>query len=373
MARVRHGEGRRLPDGPARRRAPDERGRRRDLPAGALGAAVQPHARRPDRAAPVRRPHAQPRRGAGHARVLRGRPHRPHDPADAVPTVRQTRRAVLQRVLLPGPAPRRGGADRGRRRVRTGHRRAPCLPRQVRDVRDRRLRPDVPGHVERARAHRRRPLGRLPPGHPARGHGVLPVPSDGAVQAGDPAERGRARRGRDRVEQGRRAVHGTLRAHDQGPGPARRRVPVHLPGDQGGSRRGPARRHGLPGPAAPRPQGDRGEAPRHHRVRARLPARRADDGARPDPADRALRHGRHPHRSRRARRDRRRRDAGAGPLRGGRMRMRERPRCQPPGDELAPGHRRVRPPWWRAHGGVREGHRSRAGPRGPCRRTHSTC
>ena len=161
VARVRHGEGRRLPDGPARRRAADERGRRRDLPARALGPAVQPDARRQDRQRRFgghTRNHGE---GAGHARVLRGRPHRPHDPADALPTVRQARRAVLQRVLLPGPAPRRGGRYRGRRRVRAGHRRDPRLPREVRDVRDRRLRPDVPRHVQRARAHRRRPGGRL--------------------------------------------------------------------------------------------------------------------------------------------------------------------------------------------------------------------
>ena len=67
---------------------------------------------------------------------------------------------------------------------------------------------------------------------------------------------------------------------------------------------GPRRRHGLPGPAPPRPEGHRGEAPRHHGVRPRLPARRADDRARPDPADRPLRDGRHPHRTSRAGRDR---------------------------------------------------------------------
>ncbi len=223
--------------GPAGRRAPDERGRRRDLPARALGAAVQPHARRPDRATPVRRSHAQPRRGAGDARVLRGRPHRPHDPADALPAVREARRPVLQRVLLPGPAPRRRRPDRRCGRVRAGHRRAPRVPGQVRDVRDRRVRPDVPRLVQRARAHRRRPRGGVPPRHPARGHGVLPVPSDRPVQAGHPAERGRARRRRDRAQQGRRAVHGALRPDDQGPRPARRRLAVDLPGDQGGPRR----------------------------------------------------------------------------------------------------------------------------------------
>ena len=46
------------------------------------------------------------------------------------------------------------GPHRRRRRIRARHRRAPCLPGQVRDVRDRRLRPDVPRLVQRPRAHR---------------------------------------------------------------------------------------------------------------------------------------------------------------------------------------------------------------------------
>ncbi len=79
--------------------------------------------------------------------------------------------------------------------------------------------------------------GGVPPRHPARGHGVLPVPPHRPLQAGHPAERGRPRRGRDRAQQGRRAVHGTVRPHDQGPRAARRGVAVDLPGDQGGPRR----------------------------------------------------------------------------------------------------------------------------------------
>ncbi len=65
-------------------------------------------------------------------------------------------------------------------------------------------------------------------------------------------------------------------------------------GDGPNARRGVARR---PPPAARR---DRGEAARRDRVRARLPRRRADHRARPDPADRALRDGRHPDQRRRA-------------------------------------------------------------------------
>ena len=49
---------------------------------------------------------------AGPPVLLRRGPHRPHDPPDAVPELRQGGRGVLQRVLRPGPA-----ADRGRRRA----------------------------------------------------------------------------------------------------------------------------------------------------------------------------------------------------------------------------------------------------------------
>ena len=81
-------------------------GHRRGPRPGEDGPAVQPHARGPDRPAPVRRPHPQPRRGRGPPGLLRRRPHRPHDPADAVPELRQAGRRVLQRVLRAGPAAR---------------------------------------------------------------------------------------------------------------------------------------------------------------------------------------------------------------------------------------------------------------------------
>ena len=57
----------------------------------------------------------------------------------------------------------------------------------------------------------------------------------------------------------------------------------------------------------PRPEGHRREAARHHRVRPRLPGHRADHRAGADPADGALRDGRHPDRPRLARGHRRRR------------------------------------------------------------------
>ena len=129
---------------------------------------------------------------------------------------------------------------------------------------------------------------------PARGHGDVPVPPDRPGTPRRPAVGGGPRRGRRRPERRGRAFHGALRAHHQGPRAARHGQPRDLPGDQGRTRRRPHRRVGLPGHLAPRSEGDRREAPRHHRVRADLPEGRAEEGAGPDPADRALRDGRDP-------------------------------------------------------------------------------
>ena len=118
----------------------------------------------------------------------------------------------------------------------------------------------------------------------------------GLAQAGRAAVGGRARRGRHRAQQGRRAFHGALRPHDQGPRAPRHGEPRDLPGDQGRARRRTQRRLGLPRHLPPRSQGDRGEAARHHRVRAHLPEGGTDEGTGADPADRALRDGRHPDR-----------------------------------------------------------------------------
>ena len=343
MARVRHGQGRGLPRRSARGAADVRGGHRRDLPARALGSAVQPHARRQDRPAAVRRAHAQPRRGAGPTRVLRGRPNGPHDPADAVPAVRQEERSVLQRVLRAGPADGRRRMRR-RRGVRARDGRAPRVPLQGRPVRHRRLRPDVQGLLQRAHADGRRPRGAVPSRAAARGHGVLPVPPDRRLQDGHPAFGGGPRRGRHPAEQRGRALHGALRADRQGPRPPRHGEPRDLPGDQGGSRRRPQARRGVARRPPPAARGDRGEAARRDRVRPRLPRRRADHRARPDPADRALRDGRHPDQRRRAGRRRRGRDAGPGPVRGRRMRVRLGPRREPAGDELAARHRGVRTP-----------------------------
>ena len=81
--------------------------------------------------------------------------------------------------------------------------------------------------------------------------------------------------------------------------------------------------------------------PGHHRVRAHLPRHRAVHGPDPDPADRALRHGRHP--------DQRRGRGAAdnttvvpGLYAAGEVACVSRARRQPPGHQLAARHQRVR-------------------------------
>ena len=159
VAHVRHGQGRRLPGRPGRRRGPGPRGGRDRHRARAHGPALQPDAGGQDRPAPVRRAHPQLRRGARQAGLLRGRPHRPHDPADPLPELHQGRGQVLRRV------PRRRPPLRGRRRWRRRprgrrdrlpdrRRRAPHLPGQGRPAGDRRQRPDVPDHLQRPLADR---------------------------------------------------------------------------------------------------------------------------------------------------------------------------------------------------------------------------
>ena len=121
VAHVRHRQGRRLPRRPGCRRDPRQRGDRRGHRPREHGPAVQPHARGQDRPAPLRRPHRRPRQDPGAPRLLRRRPHRPHDPADAVPELRQARHQLLQRVLRARPrhgegcrrhAPRSPGSSR---------------------------------------------------------------------------------------------------------------------------------------------------------------------------------------------------------------------------------------------------------------------
>ena len=89
---------------------------------------------------------------------------------------------------------------------------------------------------QRLHQYRRRPGHGGARRHPAAGHGVLPVPSDRRVRRGRADHRGRARRGRLPAEQGRRALHGALRAQRQGPRQPRRRVARDDHRDQGRAR-----------------------------------------------------------------------------------------------------------------------------------------
>ena len=107
-------------------------------------------------------------------------------------------------------------------------------------------------------------------------------------------------------------------------------------------RRRARRRLCLPRREPPRPQGDRRQAARHHRVRPHLPGRRAQEGGRADPADGPLRHGRHPHQRARRGGGRRRQHGHPGAVRGRRVRLCVGARRQPARHQLAARHRRVR-------------------------------
>ena len=255
--------------------------RRRARP-GEDGDAVQPHPRGPHRPAPLRRAHPRPRQGAGTPGLLRGRPHRPHDPADAVPELRQARRAVLQRVLRarPGAHPDPDGPGGHRRsRLRAGHRPDPRLPRQGRGDRDRRFGPDVQDDLQRAHPDRRRHRHRVPQGTSVGGHGVSPIPPDRPGRPGHPDLRGRARRGRPAAQRRGRAFHGALCPDDRRPGATRHRRPLDGSGGPGGPRRRPAQGLRLHRRPPPRRGRAGGQAARHHRVRPHLPGRGPGQGA----------------------------------------------------------------------------------------------
>ena len=268
---------------------------------GALRRAVLADARGQDRPAPLRRAHAQLRRGAGPPGVLRGRPDGPHDPAHALRAVRQEQGHVLRRVPGPRPDPpgRHAGRGLGLRGVRDPDRRGPHVPQHHHVLRDGRLRPRLQDDLERARGHRRRLRARAPTWLPAGGHGVHPVPPDGLVPPRHPHHRGRPRRGRHPAQLRGRAVHGALRADGQGPRAARHGLAVHLQGDPRGPRRQRqgSRRAGHDG----RREGRAGaQAARDLDLQPRLPRHRPGEAADPRRADVPLRDGRHPDQHRRA-------------------------------------------------------------------------
>ena len=118
------------------------------------------------------------------------------------------------------------------------------------------------------------------------------------------------RRGRHPAQRRGRALHGALRAHAQGPGAARRGLALHLPGGPRGPRH---RRQGLRLPRHPhrRPPPRAARSTASEKLPDIIEFARVYQGVDPitepvpDPADRALRHGRHPDRQRRPGRARR--------------------------------------------------------------------
>ena len=185
----------------------------------------------------------------------------------------------------------------------------------------------------------------------------------GIYRLGILLSRGRPRRRRRDVQRRGRALHGALRPQPQGPGAAATSAaPSTMEVRAGRGIGGKDYVHlDMPPP---------GQEPRGHR-RSKLPdiiefARvylgvEPDQRAGADPADGPLRHGRHADRHRRPGRPATPRDTVVpGPLRGRRVRLRERPRRQSAGHQLARRPARLRPARGPRHGRpCRTAHRCR--------------
>ena len=107
---------------------------------------------------------------------------------------------------------------------------------QERDPRHRRQRPGLAADHQRPDLHRRRDRDGLPRRRAADGHGDDPVPPDDARRQGLPDHRGRPRRGRPPAERQGRALHGEVRAEQDGARLARRRLARRADRDQRGPR-----------------------------------------------------------------------------------------------------------------------------------------
>ena len=238
------------------------------------------------------------------------------------------------------------GPHRRLRRAQHPRRRDGAVRRQDRDPRERRQRAGLQPDDERPHLHRRRNRDGLPDRLPADGHGDDPVPPDDAPGERPPDHRGRPRRGRAPLQRPGRALHGEVRAEQDGARLARRGLARRADRDQRGPR--------LPG---------RHRRPRHHRRaaqahprgaardrdgRPRLRRRRHHQGADPHQAGQPLRHGRRQDRLRRA-------HARAWPVRGRRGGLRVGARRQPAGRQLAARHAGLRRPLGPARGPARQG------------------
>ena len=248
-----------------------------------------------------------------------------------------------------------------RRRGRHRHpRRSPARARrQGGDLRHRSDEPRLRGLVELGRLHRRWHGDRLPRRSAAHGPRVRPVPPDRAAQrrAGHRRVPGR---GRDPRQRRRRALHGALRAQQDGARQPRRGVARRGRGAGRGARR---RRLHPARPAAHRwredPHAALAGARAVHGHRRGRPLRRAH----PRQTHAALLHGRH--------QGRRRRSLAAARelLRGRRVQLRLGARRQSPRRQLAARRPAVRAAGGRGGGGVGCGPRRRRVPaRRPPRR-----
>ena len=197
-----------------------------------------------------------------------------------------------------------------------------------------------PDH-QRPDRDRRRDRAGLPRGRAADGHGDGAVPPHLPRRDRHPDHRGRARRGRAPAERGRRALHGEIRAQQDGARLARRGLARRADRDQRGPRRRAERRGHLPRRDGGAAQAHARGAARDRQPRPGLRGRRHHARADHDPPRPALHHGRREDRRRRAHADR-------GPLRGRRGGVRVGARRQPPRRQLAARHADLRPPRGRA-------------------------
>ena len=183
------------------------------------------------------------------------------------------------------------------RRRRPGLGRGPPFPGQGGPLGDGRVRPDVPGHVQCLRQHRRRSGG---PG-PARRARSRTWNSSSSTRRAFAASAFSS----PRPSAARAASCGTGPASDSWsdtrpgfstspPATSSRGPSSRRSGRAGASRRRVRRRLCRPRRHRAREGDARGQAPRHHRVLPDLPRHRPGGDADPRPADGPLRHGRHP-------------------------------------------------------------------------------
>ncbi len=137
---------------------------------------------------------------------------------------------------------------RGARGRQPGQRRGARLPRQGDHARHRRLRQDVADHVERAFLDRRHPGHCLRRGLPLEDMEFYQFHPTGIYKMGILLSEAARGEGGGVHQRQRRALHGEVRADDEGPGLARRVQPQHL---QGSPRRQRHRRQGLRVPGVP--------------------------------------------------------------------------------------------------------------------------